>query len=473
MNLLLTNSESPAASANERPEQNASAAKDGTRKSSSVHGHGKQALKKPDVAWLKASSSLPKLDKEIAEKDKVAEEPVETEELVEREPKGVVPFLVLTDEIASRLAMLTQAKSSSGPEPRTELRLVSDNDWKSMRTEKPAKSSGPSDVLTLVADGEDQMDVQAAPPKKITDLFQINAQTLLETLPDSIDFNPQTMGEEMLALRKSLQQDVTGDFGTASERLLDEITNVVVGEGANENRVPGPRRDLRLLVSALPDTLGTDTSAPVKAVNADVLSGEEEMGSGLLGAQQLSQPGSNSSSLLSPIQQVIRDVTRELKSILPSGDGSQSEEPQLKSIRVSLSPEFLGGVEISLRMRGNSIEVQVVAERNDTAELLTNGQRELADSITSLGFESQTVNCIAKSDSSASQNAPDDQGGWRQDRSRNSDNPLTSNSNSNSSPGGEGRPRKDHEQDISGFFKNSKSGKTPGNVPRGGRGLFV
>ncbi|MEP3047893.1 MAG: flagellar hook-length control protein FliK [Roseibium sp.] len=112
---------------------------------------------------------------------------------------------------------------------------------------------------------------------------------------------------------------------------------------------------------------------------------------------------------LSPAQQVGQQVSSALTELptdlgrAQSGLTAKAEGPVLKTLDIQLTPHELGTVKVSLRMVGDTVEVQLTTSRAQTAELLKQDRQMLDQMLRTTGFNADTITILAADDRSTVQ----------------------------------------------------------------------
>lgn len=107
---------------------------------------------------------------------------------------------------------------------------------------------------------------------------------------------------------------------------------------------------------------------------------------------------------LSPAQQVGEQLSSALKEMpsdfgrTQSGLTTKAEGPVLKTLDIQLTPHELGTVKVSLRMVGDTVEVQLITSRAQTAELLKQDRQMLDQMLRTTGFNADTITIQAADD---------------------------------------------------------------------------
>ncbi|MEP2705366.1 MAG: flagellar hook-length control protein FliK [Roseibium sp.] len=107
---------------------------------------------------------------------------------------------------------------------------------------------------------------------------------------------------------------------------------------------------------------------------------------------------------LSPAQQVGEQLSSALKEMptdfgrAQTGLTTKAEGPVLKTLDIQLTPHELGTVKVSLRMVGDTVEVQLITSRAQTAELLKQDRQMLDQMLRTTGFNADTITIQAADD---------------------------------------------------------------------------
>ncbi|MBS1180745.1 MAG: putative chemotaxis MotD protein [Proteobacteria bacterium] len=119
---------------------------------------------------------------------------------------------------------------------------------------------------------------------------------------------------------------------------------------------------------------------------------------------------------LSPVQQIVTAVGEELVAAAetaPTNTTSQSSEPSrhsagpLKVLHVKLEPEDLGAVVLKMRLVDKSLELEVIASRQETADLLTKDRDMLTRALRGSGYTADVVTISASTAPDAGQQTGD------------------------------------------------------------------
>ena len=103
---------------------------------------------------------------------------------------------------------------------------------------------------------------------------------------------------------------------------------------------------------------------------------------------------------LSPVQQISTAIGEELVTVgepVPTEPASQSAEPSrhtagpLKVLHIKLEPEDLGSVVLKMRLVDKSLELEVVASRQETADLLAKDRDMLTRALRDSGYRPDVI----------------------------------------------------------------------------------
>lgn len=151
---------------------------------------------------------------------------------------------------------------------------------------------------------------------------------------------------------------------------------------------------------------------------------------------------------LSPVQQIATAVGEELVAATepaPAGSVSPSAEPSrhssgpLKVLHIKLEPEDLGAVVVKMRLVDKSLELEVVAARQETADLLAKDRDVLTRALRGSGYAADVVAITTSTAPAGGQTAGDNRAG-AQASSGQSGAQAGDNRNSNDPAGSGGRP---------------------------------
>jgi flagellar hook-length control protein FliK len=150
---------------------------------------------------------------------------------------------------------------------------------------------------------------------------------------------------------------------------------------------------------------------------------------------------------LSPVQQIATAIGDDLATLAepPKGDvASQPTEPSrhsagpLKVLHVKLEPEDLGSVVLKMRLVDKSLELEVVASRQETADLLAKDRDMLTRALRGSGYTADVVAITTSTAPDGGQMAGDRSGG--QTPSGHAGAQAGDNRNPNNAEGGGQRP---------------------------------
>lgn len=123
---------------------------------------------------------------------------------------------------------------------------------------------------------------------------------------------------------------------------------------------------------------------------------------------------------LSPVQQIATAIGDELvaaNGATPTEAAAQPAEPShhssgpLKVLHVKLEPEDLGAVVLKMRLVDKSLELEVVASRQETADLLAKDRDMLTRALRSSGYSADIITVTTSTAPSGSQLTNDNQSG--------------------------------------------------------------
>lgn len=123
---------------------------------------------------------------------------------------------------------------------------------------------------------------------------------------------------------------------------------------------------------------------------------------------------------LSPVQQIAATVGNELvatSEAAPTEAASQTTEPSrhtsgpLKVLHLKLEPEDLGAVVLKMRLVDKSLELEVIASRQETADLLAKDRDMLTRALRSSGYSADIVTISTSTLPSSGQLMNDNQAG--------------------------------------------------------------
>lgn len=175
---------------------------------------------------------------------------------------------------------------------------------------------------------------------------------------------------------------------------------------------------------------------------------------------------------LSPVQQIATAIGEELVTVAepkPTDTASPAAEPSrhssgpLKVLHVKLEPEDLGAVVLKMRLVDKSLELEVVASRQETADLLAKDRDMLTRVLRGSGYTADVIAITTSTTLDSGQTTGDNRAG-AQPSSGQPDAQTGSNRGSNDSAGSGGRPSA-RPQPIEGTtHEESGAGRSGGDL---------
>jgi Flagellar hook-length control protein FliK len=432
------------------------------------HGGSQIPDKNSDVSWGLASFPVPGCRSGNPGSESRGDDAIIEENLKPGELNCELAFLTLTDEIASRLAQFYhESRSTTGG---NEGCINSDKRQEKLNFEELVCDYW---ELNSLDGGIPERTIPSAPK-----LYQ--SECIDET--GNADYSlPSAFTEKVQSLKQFLgimtsassHQEIVTSSTQMNYWLFDERLNFFGGTKANDNRSLNCNSEQHQLFSSGVESSKAAPSRLSGTQAADGLTEDTSKSANFALASQAHTVRPHDNLLTPPIYQVTGGIVQELKNVMPLHNETQGEHARMRSFRIRLSPEQLGHVDISFRIRGNSISLKFVADRSATVELLDKGQQELVDMIASLGFESQSITWVTKLEVNPNLVSKGDFGDVHQQQSKHSDSPMMPNFYNNSHSSKDERPRKDHEEEVSFFAKGSRNNEEKVAATRNGRDRFV